>query len=175
MKSLIKIPLYIITLLVLGLVSGHFTFQFLSHSKTTETPNLLGKSAMEANDIARSKGLYLRIEGDDFDASVPQGGILRQDIPPGNKVKEGREIRVLLSRGPRFQYAPDVVGQTVESAQTLLAQKGIRIGKVVYVHSTKEAKDTIMAQRPDPNEKGGEVFSVLVSLGDYFRQDTNTP
>lgn len=167
MNKLIKIPIYIIAIFAIGMLSGHFTFKLLSFSRTVTVPDLRGKGMVDANDILRGKGLHIRLEGEDYDSYIPQGYIIRQDIPPHNKVKEGREIRIVLSKGPRIKYVPDVVGQPLDAAEVILKEKGIRIGRIIYVHSEKTAKNTILAQRPETNEKGGENFSVLVSLGDY--------
>ncbi|HXW69407.1 MAG TPA: PASTA domain-containing protein, partial [Dissulfurispiraceae bacterium] len=76
MKNLIKIPVYIVVLLVLGIVSGHLTFQLLSFSRTVIVPDLRGKEMMDANDILRDKGLHIRLEGEDYDPVIPQGNII---------------------------------------------------------------------------------------------------
>lgn len=167
MKTFFKALLILIILLTLGLVSGHFTFKLLSMSKTVLVPDLRGKNLAEANDLVRRIGLYLRIEGEDFDQNIPVGRILRQDIPSASKVKEGREIRIILSRGPRFQNAPYIIGQSLAVAESSLQEKGIKIDKVIYVHHPKSPKDTIIAQRPESTEKGSETMSVIVSAGDY--------
>jgi len=167
MKNLIKIPVYIIILLGLGIVSGHLTFQLLSFSRTVIVPDLRGKEMMDADDILRNKGLHIRLEGEDYDAAVPQGNIIRQDIIPGSKVKEDREIGIVLSKGPKIQYVPDIVGQPLDRAEAILKYKGIQIGKILYVHSEKTSKNVVLAQRPETNESGSDVFSIIVSLGDF--------
>jgi serine/threonine-protein kinase len=116
MKRLIKIPLYLIILSILGIISGYLTFKLLSFGKTVDVPDLRGKGMVEASSILKNKGLYIRLENEDYDSYVPQGYIIRQDIPAGNKVKEGREIGVVLSKGPRVKYVPDVVGQPLSAA-----------------------------------------------------------
>ncbi len=171
MRSLIKILAYIIVLLFLGVVAGHFTFQLLSFSRTVVVPDLKGREMMEANNIIRNKGLYIRLEGEDYDPAIPQGNIIRQDIPSGSKVKEGREIGIVLSKGPRMQYVPDIVGQPLDMAGAILKEKGIRIDKILYVHSEKTQRNIVLAQRPETNESGADVFSVIVSLGDF--EDAN--
>lgn len=171
MKKFIKIPLYIIILFVIGILSGHLTFKLLSFSKTLSVPDLRGKSMIEATNVLRSKGLYIRLEGEDYDAYVAQGNVLRQDIPSGNKIKEGREIGVVLSKGPKVKFVPEVVGQPLDMAEGMLKDKGIRMGKVIYVHSEKVSKNIIIAQRPETNEKSGENFNVIVSLGGYAEEE----
>lgn len=175
MRKLLTIPFYTIILLLLGIISGHITFKLLSFSRTVTVPDLKGRGMIEANDVLRRKGLYIRLEGEDYDSYVHQGNIIRQDIPSDSKVKEGREIGVVLSKGPRVQYVPDVVGQTLERAESLLSEKGIRIGKTIYVHSDKTPKSVILAQRPETNESGGDIFSVIVSLGGYEEEAKAKP
>lgn len=167
MKNLIKIPVYIVVLLVLGIVSGHLTFQLLSFSRTVVVPDLRGKGMMDADDILRGKGLHIRLEGEDYDTAVPQGNIIRQDILPGSKVKEDREIGIVLSKGPKIQYVPDIVGQPLDRAEAILKEKGIQISKILYVHAEKTSKNVVLAQRPETNESGADVFSIIVSLGDF--------
>ena len=174
MKNLIKIPVYIVALLVLGIVSGHLTFQLLSFSRTVIVPDLRGKEMMDANDILRKKGLHIRLEGEDYDAVIPQGNIIRQDIIPGSKVKEDREVGIVLSKGPKVQYVPDIVGQPLDTAEAILKEKGIHIGKMIYVHSENAAKNVVLAQRPETNESGSDVFTVVVSLGAYEDDKANT-
>ncbi|MGO9613295.1 MAG: PASTA domain-containing protein [Dissulfurispiraceae bacterium] len=167
MRKLLKIPLYVVILLAIGIIAGHFTFQALSFSRTVTVPDVRGKSTIEANNILKDKELYIRIEGEDYDALIPEGYIIRQDVPSGNKVKEGREIKVVLSKGPKVKYVPDVVGQTLDDAEAQLRGRGIRIKKIIYVHSEDVPKDSIVAQRPEVNESGADMFSVIVSLGGF--------
>ncbi len=172
MKQFLKIPLYLLALIILGILSGHFTFKALSMSKTTSAPDLRGKTIVEANQIARGHNLYIRLEGEDYDSYIPQGYIIRQDVPAKIKIKEGREIKIVTSKGPRVQYVPDIVGQPLDRAEIILRDRGIKITRVVYTSSEKTAKNVILAQRPEPNEKGWDEFIVLVSSGGYGEKTT---
>lgn len=166
MSKILKIPLYICILFLFGMLAGHLTFKLLSFSNTVEVPDLKGKSVAEAVNILQKKGLHMLGAVEDFDSDVPSGSISRQDLPPASKVKEGRGIKVVVSKGPRVQFVPDIVGMKLEEASSLLMGRGIRIAKTVYVHSSIE-KNVIIAQRPESEEKGGENFRVVVSLGSF--------
>jgi serine/threonine-protein kinase len=152
---------------VVGLLSGHITFRLLSFSKTVAVPDLKGMRPIEANEVLRKNRLYIRLEGEDYDPYIPEGFILRQNVPPGSIVKESREIGVVLSKGPKIRYIPDIVGQPIEEAENILNEKGIKITKIIYVHSKSVPKDVIVAQRPEINERVGEGFVIIVSLGDF--------
>ena len=166
-SNLMKVLFYILSFILLGLIFGFLTFKILSFSRTVEVPDLYGKSSVEASKLLREKGLNLKIEGEDYDSSILPGHILKQDVPAKKKVKEGRGIKVILSKGPRVQSIPVLVTETLSNAEALLIQKGLKIAKVIRVHSNKIEKDRIIAQDPEPTEKVSDYITVLVSSGPH--------
>jgi beta-lactam-binding protein with PASTA domain len=166
-SNLIKFPIYMLAFILLGLIFGYLTFKVLSFSRTVEVPNLYGKSPLESNKLLTRNGLYLKIEGEDYDPAVPPGNILRQDVPAGNKVKERRGIKVVISKGSRVKSVPLLVNETLLNAEPMLLQKGLKIAKVIMVHSDTVEKDKIVAQKPGPDEEVSDHITVLVSLGPY--------
>jgi serine/threonine-protein kinase len=169
LSKLIRVPLYIFGFILLGLVFGFLTFKVLSFSRTVEVPDLQGKSLLESNKLLTEKGLYMKIEGEDYDPGIPTGHIIRQDIPPGKSVKERRGIKVVISKGPRVSAVPLIVNETLPNAESLLLQKGLKIARVIFVHSDMIEKDKIIAQRPGAEEQVSDVITVIVSLGPYER------
>ena len=167
MSKLVRIPFYIVTFISFGLIFGYLTFKILSFSRTVEVPDLSGKSLVEANALLTEKGLYLKIEGEDFDSVMLPGHILKQDVPAKKKVKEGRGIKVIVSKGALVQSIPVLVNETLSNAESILLQKGLKIAKVIRIHSDKVEKDRIIAQRPEPTEKVSDYITVLVSLGPH--------
>jgi len=166
-SNLMKVLFYMLSFILLGLIFGFLTFQILSFSRTVEVPDLYEKSSVEASKLLREKGLNLKIEGEDYDSSILPGHILKQDVPAKKKVKEGRGIKVILSKGPRVQSIPVLVTETLSNAEALLIQKGLKIAKVIRVHSNKIEKDRIIAQDPEPTEKVSDYITVLVSSGPH--------
>lgn len=167
MSSFIRVPLFFAAFVLLGLTFGYITFKLLSYSRTVEVPSLNDLTLVEANEALNKAGLYLQIEGEDFDPLVQSGRILRQDVPAGNKVKEKRAIKVVVSKGPRVQSVPLMTGQTLGDAEAALIQKGIRIGRTIQVHSDSVEQGKIVAQRPEPDERLTDTVTVLVSLGPH--------
>lgn len=168
-KNLLKILSYIIGIFITGILSGHLTFKLLSFNKTVTVPDLRGKSMIEADNILQKSGLYIRLEGEDFDPTIPKGYIIWQNVPPDSSVKEGREIKVILSKGTIITYIPDVSGQPVDQVVSLLRDKGITLKKIIYVHSDSIDRNTVIAQRPEPGENSSDNFNIIVSAGEYDR------
>ncbi|MGC2063573.1 MAG: PASTA domain-containing protein [Thermodesulfovibrionales bacterium] len=167
LSSLIRIPLALAAFILLGLVFGYMTFNILSFSRTVEVPSLANMSLVEANETLSKAGLYLKIEGEDYDSVVQTGKIVRQDVPAGNKVKERRAIKVFVSKGPKVLSVPVLVGETLADAESILIQKGLRVGRVITVHADTVEKGRIVAQRPEPDERLAGAITVLVSAGPH--------
>lgn len=170
MRIIARFPLYILAFIMLGLTFGYLTFKLLSFSRTVEVPDLYGKSLLEANKILANNNLYLKIEGEDYDAVIVSGNIVRQDVPAGHKVKERRGIKVIISRGPRIKSVPLLTDETLVNAESLLLQKGLKIAKVIAVHSDVVEKDRILAQKPGPEDQVSDTITVLVSSGPYEKK-----
>ncbi len=167
MKGFIKISLYILLFIFLAILSSYLTFWVMGSKKTVTVPDLRGQSLVEANKALLSKRLYLKIGGEDFSTEVPTGYIIRQEIPPDNKIKEGRTIRVIISKGPRIYYMPSFVGFNLDEARELAIKKSIKIRKIIKVHSDSFEKGTVIAQRPAPEEKGSDNITFLLSKGPF--------
>ena len=167
MNNFLKIPLFFALFILLGLSFGFITFKILSFSRTVEVPSLTNLTMLEANEALSKAGLYLKIEGEDFDPTIQAGRILRQDIPAGNKVKEKRAIKAVVSKGPRVSSIPPLVQKLLPDAESLLMEKGLSIGEVISVHSDSVEKGKIIAQKPEPHERLTDKITVLVSLGPH--------
>ena len=167
LHKFIRYPLYIFAFILLGLIFGYLTFKALSFSRTVDVPDLYGKSPLESNKLLSNKGLYLKIEGEDYDSTIATGNIIRQDVPAGKKVKERRGIKVVISKGSRVKYVPMIANETITNAESMLLQKGLKIARLIMVHSDIVEKDRIIAQRPGTEEQVSDMITVLVSLGPY--------
>ncbi|RMG70744.1 MAG: PASTA domain-containing protein [Nitrospirae bacterium] len=167
MRRLFSLLLYITVFVSLVGISSFFTFRFLGAQKTVTVPDLTGKSLVEANKLIFQKRLYLKIAGEEFSTEIPSGHIIRQDIPPGNKIKEGRTIRILLSKGPKRNYMPYFIGLTEDEAKRVAREKKIHIKQIIRVHSDSFEKGMVIAQRPTAEERGGDTITLLVSKGAY--------
>ncbi|KWT86726.1 PASTA domain-containing protein [Candidatus Magnetominusculus xianensis] len=165
MNTLIRLTIFFVLFIAISVLAGYATFALLTTSKSIEVPDLKSKSLIEANEALNGVKLYLRVEGEDYDHSVPAGHILRQNIPTGNKIKEGRTISVLMSKGPRYQFMGDLRGIPLGKAEDTVAQSKVKINKVIEVHSDTIGPGIVISQRPGPEEKSGNDITLIVSKG----------
>ncbi|WP_353683946.1 PASTA domain-containing protein [Thermodesulfovibrio sp. 3907-1M] len=155
--------LYIAGAIFGGFLAGYLSLTLFVSGGTIEVPDLRGKDIVQANQILKEKGLYIRIDGEEY-SEMPTGTVSRQSPPAGTKIKKGREIGVIMSKGLRFTVFPDVRGMSYDEAEKVLNEKGIPIEKVIKIHSDKYPEATVIAQSPEPQE-GGKAVKLIVSLG----------
>ncbi len=167
MKTVLRIALYGFTFVAMVLLSSYLTFRFMGAGKTVEVPDLRGKSLLEASRLVASRKLYLKIEAEEYSSDIPEGHVISQNIPPSRKIKEGRTLRVIVSKGPKILAMPSFVGLDIDEARELARKKNIRIQRIIKVHSDNFPRDTVVAQRPSEDEKGSDVVTLLVSRGPY--------
>lgn len=153
--------LYMMLIILAGFLSGYFLLSYVILSGETTVPDLKGVDVVKANQLLRERGLHIRIDGQEY-SEYSAGTIFKQEPPPGTKVKSGREIGVIVSKGTRFSFFPDVRGLTYEEAEKKLREMGIPIDKVIFINSDYYPDSTVVAQRPEPDE-GGQSIKLIVS------------
>lgn len=158
-----KKVLYIAGAMLAGFLAGYLSLTIFVSGGTTEVPDLRGKDIVQANQLLKEKGLYIRIDGEEY-SEMPTGTVSRQSLPSGTKIKKGREVGVVMSKGLRFTVFPDVRGLSFEEVEKILNEKSIPIEKVIKIHSDKYPENTVIAQSPEPQE-GGKAIKLIVSLG----------
>lgn len=168
MKRLLKIFSYLMIFVLLATGSAYVTYRVMITRMTVEVPDLMGMALAEADRALESKGLYLKVESEDHDISIPAGHVLRQDVLAGSKIKGMAEIKVVVSKGSAVRLIPGVVGNALDEASKLFTQKGLEV-KVIEVHSDTVEKGTVIAQWPAPEEWAGQGITLVASTGPYAK------
>lgn len=130
-------------------VSTYAWFNFFIRGKSVSTPDLVGRSVVQARAICSDLGVNLEVDQAHRRNSdrVPAGHIAWQNRSPGttNLIKRGTTIRVELSAGPLVLRVPDMTGQRPGTAVLRLGQQNLKIGQIAYADSPQQG---IMAADP---------------------------
>ena len=167
MKKMTKIGIYVV--LVAALVYFCFNLvMFLLIRQGTETavPDLTGINVQDAYDKLTGLSLFLIKDGDQFNATIPAGSIISQVPLPGTKVKSGRKIKVIVSRGSEKVNMPNVSGKLWRDAEIILRQAGLTVGDTLRIYSSKDM-DTVIMQDPviGTSVEKGSAVNLVVSAG----------
>ncbi len=121
-------------------------------------------SAEKALDRA---GLKMDVRETRFQPKVPADHVISQDPPGGHKVRTGREVSVVISRGPETDNVPDVTGMTLRDARLALENAKLRVGKIVRRAESDTKSEEVLEQKPAAGtaaRKGSKV-SLIISMG----------
>jgi serine/threonine-protein kinase len=153
--------------LAVGIMSGIITMTILLGRREVVVPDLKGKDLVMALDLVSKNGLKLKVTHRDYDPLIPKDCIISQDPEANSKIKKDRTIKVVLSLGRGEIIVPDLKGENFRRAEIILRQNGLKIGKIVRVHSPYYPADTVITQNPEPLTKvsRNEAIGLLLSEG----------
>jgi serine/threonine-protein kinase len=109
--------------------------------------NVEGLSAAEAVSRLRKAG-FKPTTKTEASASVAAGKVIGTNPPAGTELQLGSPVTVLVSSGPEAVHAPDVVGQSLSSAEATLANAGLSVGTVTQKVSSAQPPGTVLSQSP---------------------------
>ena len=113
-----------------------------------EVPGVLGLPLEEAREKFFATGLLTEIRSRDYDNKVLEDAVIAQIPEPGSKVKKGRRISVVVSKGKEFAVIPDIKNMTERQARMELKNRGFLIGEIKKVFHSKQSAETVVDAFP---------------------------
>lgn len=160
--------LAIIAVAILGLLSGIWWVMGGSiFGKEVQVPNLQGMELKEATDKLASLDLKIAVAGRNFSDEIEKDLIISQEPAADQTVKTGREIAVVLSKGPEMVSVPNIVGLSQGDAEIQLRNSGLVLGPVAQNYDDRYALGMVVSQSPAPGAEAakGSKVNLLVSKG----------
>lgn len=145
-----------------------WTMETVIHNrKEVIVPDIAGKPSSSALQTLSEMNLAMKIEGYEFNESVPIGTVLRQVPSAGSTVREGKIVRVVFSQGGESVFIPNLIGLPLRNAELLLRQRQLVLGEVSESYSLKAEKGTVLSQdpRPELSVSKNAMVQVAVSAG----------
>jgi hypothetical protein len=162
-------------LLVLGLLFailllvGGFAFMswIFKAPRDITVPPVLQLSQEDAGTRLKSAGLSMVVERQEYDERYPAGTVMRVIPPAGTSVKEGRPVRVWVSRGSAPIPVPDVTGMPLKRARGEIRSAGLVVGGIADEFNETVEKGEILSQKPRAGEgvPRRTAVSLVVSKG----------
>ena len=167
MKTLFRLALVALGLLLVAFVSALLAMRIAIHTSEVTVPKLVGMTPAEAERVAAGLGLSVTIERQYYSPDIAEGRIMTQIPPDGTKVRRGWQVRASQSLGPQRVSIPDVVGESARAADLNIRRRGLDLGSMAYAPMPGSTADQVLAQSPPPNASGVSVprISLLGSSG----------
>jgi serine/threonine-protein kinase len=166
---LLIVLLVIIALFFLGgmiLVDRIVMPGLTSLGSEVELPDVVDEEFYTAKRALIELGLELEIIDEEFSPVYEEDHIIEQIPPPFTKVKKGRTVGVVVSRGPEEIFIPDLTRLSEDQARTKLREFGLLLGRVSS-RPDRAPEGTVIDQRPVANVRSLRNRSVelVISSG----------
>ena len=111
-------------------------------------PNAVGQTLAAAGTLLSDAGLSSGTATQQCSNTVTAGLVISQAPTAGQQVVPGSAVALVLSTGPCPVAVPNVVGQTLAVAGTLLSDAGLTSGTVTHEYSSTVAEGLVISQTP---------------------------
>jgi len=158
----------VIMVALVGLVTGFFYANGSIFGQEVSVPNIEGKTITEAKKELAELDLILEVIGEQASERYAKDEIVSQNPASGQKVKEGRKIEVILSKGSDLKKVPNLVGLDFSSVEIYLRNEQLELGIVDKIYDARYPVDTVISQSPSQGKmvKEGTGINVMVSKGE---------
>ncbi len=156
--------------ILLGLLSlfvvNYTLLPLYTGGKVTHVPHIEGLPLPEALDSLRILGLLPDTATSRY-SKLPEGFVVEAIPTPGMKVKVGRKVKLVISKGEHLIEVPDVIGMDFELGTRILEQEGLIIGSTEYTFSDEIGRNRILSVTPPPGTqvRPGDTVRIAISLG----------
>lgn len=107
--------------------------KYTEHGNEIIVPNLIGKSKINAKNIASKKYLNTIIIDSIYSDSFPKGTVIEQYPFYGAKVKKGRNIQLTINSSAKEMVSiPSIHNISFRQTKQMLEGRGFKIGNIIY-------------------------------------------
>ncbi|GAA3489925.1 Stk1 family PASTA domain-containing Ser/Thr kinase [Streptomyces cremeus] len=126
------ISLVTAVLLALGVGAGVW---YINSGQFTEVPPLLSKTEQDARTRLDAAGLDVKDVERKFSDTVARGSVMDSDPAPGERIRSGNAVTLVVSRGPEIVKVPDLRRVPLAKARQELKEAGLAPGVVTRAFS----------------------------------------
>lgn len=168
MPRLLKVIVIVLVFAALAGGSAYLTIMMIvKGEKSVVVPDLTGKDVVYALQLLSDLGLNTKVTGAEYHDTVATHHIIFQKPSPGSEIKKGRDVRLIISKGPLRTVVPRLVGTRLENARAVLEENGLCLGQLSRWHTDDALAGQITAQEPLAGAQllRKDCVNLLVSLG----------
>ena len=157
---------WLIVVLLLTIAGAATAWWFLlGPGSLRQLPDVTGKTEAEAVDIVRQAQFPVEVQRDYHD-DVAAGLVISTD-PAAGKIKKGRHVTILVSKGIRTIEVPTLVGVEAEAAKAAITDATGTLGEVTTDYSDDVPAGTVISASHEAGDviAHNEPINLIVSSG----------
>ena len=147
-KKLSPIGIAIIVIAVIGLLSGVLLSGGGLFGKEVVVPNVEGMDFKQADAELSKAGLVMSVVGKEYNNEFEKDLVISQDPGKDRKVKAGRKVEVVISKGSELIAVPNITGIDIKDAVVKLGNVGLNMGKIDPEYDEEKPEGMIISQDP---------------------------
>ena len=159
------LPLILLLLLFIG-----FSRLFWQ-APNIKMPNIIGLQFEDAKELLEKQQFRYKIIAKRHHPFLEKEAVLETKPPADRWVKEGRLVRLFLSKGPLSILIPNLRGRSYDESTVLLDNLGLKHDVVVRKKHLIVEKEAVIAQIPEPLVSSQVDVPVQLILSEGFVYD----
>lgn len=130
-------------------------------------PDYTNQRVIEVELKLQEQDLSYVISGEEFAPDKEKGTILTQYPVAGTRVKPGRTVKFVISKGTRIVTIPELAGKTVRQAMLDLETAGLLLGEVAWAVSDTIPEKIVVFSYPRAGKEVpiGTAVNLMVNRG----------
>ena len=164
----VKLAILVVIFLVVAGASAYLTLTLIIKSEDTViVPDLVGKDVVTALEQLTDLQLNTKVNGSEYSRQFPKNHIIFQEPEPGSEIKKDRDIRIIISKGPKNLLMPNLISLPERQARMIMEENGISQGHLTHTYFNTVEKNHIIVQVPPAGTviPRGASVDLLVSMG----------
>jgi serine/threonine-protein kinase len=167
-KRILKIAGLVLVFITAAGISAYLALTLIIKSEDTViVPDLVGKDVVYTLEFLTDLELNTKVKGSEYSDDIPKNHVTFQEPGAGAEIKKGRDVRIIISKGPLRIAMPNLFSLSAQRARLILEENGVCQGELSQTYSHRLEKDHIIAQVPPAGAMitRGKCANLLVSLG----------
>lgn len=163
-RKRVLIGLLVAALAIAGIVAGYHAF---SASRKVMVPDVSGMTKSQAKTAVEAVGLTLEVESTEYSDTVDRGKIISQSPKANAMSREGRTVKVVISKGSESVQVPNVVGMTENEAVSALEKANLQVAEIKREYNDSYSSGVVYNASPSAGsavDKNSKV-TLYVSKG----------
>jgi serine/threonine-protein kinase len=146
---ILKITALALAFLMIAGISGYLTLTMIIKSEDTViVPDLVSKDVIYALELLTDLELNTKVKGSEFSNDITKNHVIYQNPSPGSEIKKGRDVRIIISKGPKLISMPQLITLPIQQAILILEENALCRGNISKTHHKNITEDQVIAQTP---------------------------
>jgi len=124
---------------------------YTRHGQEMEMPNITKMRYEDAKRALELEDFEIVTEEERYSGEIPAGYVIEQSPQPHAKVKNGRRVYVVVSRGEKRVLMPNLMERSQRDAELLLSKNRLIPGVISYEYSNIHPEGVVIDQSVPPN------------------------